>query len=54
MKSTLARWKAAVKFRGKVRIRWAEQNLDEYLNALEIEHPKLAKKIEKTPFVKFQ
>ncbi|KID93619.1 protein kinase domain protein, partial [Metarhizium majus ARSEF 297] len=39
--------------RGHVRIPWAERELNEYVDYLEEEHPRLANQLEKTPFVKF-
>jgi hypothetical protein len=53
MKSTLAKLKN-LKFKGKTRLPWAEQRINEYAEYLEEELPDLARQLEKMPFVKFQ
>jgi hypothetical protein len=53
MKLTLAKLKN-LKFKGKTRLPWAEQRINEYAEYLEEELPDLARQLEKMPFVKFQ
>lgn len=42
------------KFRGKVRIPWAERGVTEYIDYLEKKHPQLADMLGQMPFVKFK
>ncbi|KAM3503439.1 hypothetical protein MY11210_008723 [Beauveria gryllotalpidicola] len=52
MKSTLAKMKN-IKLKGKLRIPWAEREIDEYVDYLEHEYPQVAQRLERTPYVKF-